>query len=81
MCISTPSVMQSSPIPTATPTAQTTSTGEGGQAVLDQYAEGLKRRGIGSTVKTSGSGLAATATGAVSGNQGLTSSGSSQTLG
>lgn len=75
MCVSSPDVTKAAALPTALPQAETTSTGQG-QAILDQYSNALRRRGISSTVRSSGS-AAATGTS----NQGLASSGTSQTLG
>lgn len=78
MCMGStnPSIQQAAAIPTATPQVETTTAGEG-QAILDQYAQSLKRKGISSTVRSSDTGSAATGTT----NQGLASSGTSQTLG
>lgn len=77
MCVgSSPNIQAAAPLPTALPQAETTSTGQG-QAILDQYSNALRRRGISSTVRSSNTGASAMGTA----NQGLASSGTSQTLG
>lgn len=74
MCMGTPNVTPAAPLPNAMPTAETTATGAG-QAILDQYSNALRRKGISSTVRSSG------ATQTSQTNQGLASSGTNKTLG
>lgn len=76
MCVGSPGVkMQAAAeLPQAMPQAETTTANQG-QAILDQYSQNLKRRGINSTVRSSGAAQTGTT------NQGLASSGTSQTLG
>lgn len=76
MCVGTPGtkMQAAAELPQAMPQVETTTANQG-QAILDQYSQNLRRRGINSTVRSSGSAATGTT------NQGLASSGTSQTLG
>lgn len=65
------------PTPSATPQQQVSQAD--GSAILNQYAESLKRRGIGSTVRSTGGAMGLADTSGA--NQGMAAAGTASTLG
>lgn len=74
MCLSTPTyTTTTTPAPTVAPTAQTSSVAADGNTALANYSEILRRRGLASTIRNTGTSGTSTSSGLTTGSSNTSS--------